>query len=77
MNQDGKKVEIGDRFDERNLDFLALSDTKLKWELECFSIVQAVKAVVTKTRRATEGAAHLMKRELWVIIKDCKEVSLD
>ncbi|XP_071529497.1 craniofacial development protein 2-like [Panulirus ornatus] len=75
-NQDVKKGEIGSMFEERNLDVLALSETKLKGKgEEWFGNVWGVKSGVSERTRAREGVAILLKQELWEYVIECKKVN--
>ncbi|XP_071512677.1 uncharacterized protein [Panulirus ornatus] len=75
-NQDVKKGKIGSMFEERNLDVLALSETKLKGKgEEWFGNVWGVKSGVSERTRAREGVAILLKQELWEYVIECKKVN--
>ncbi|XP_071512709.1 craniofacial development protein 2-like [Panulirus ornatus] len=75
-NQDVKKGEIGSMFEERNLDVLALSETKLKGKgEEWFGNVLGVKSGVSERTIAREGVAVLLKQELWEYVIECKKVN--
>ncbi|XP_071547063.1 craniofacial development protein 2-like [Panulirus ornatus] len=63
-------------FEERNMDVLALSETKLKGKgEEWFGNVLGVKSGVSERTRAREGVALLLNQELWEYVIECKKVN--
>jgi len=55
---------------ERDLDVLALGETKLKgWGEEKLGIFQGVKSGVSERMQAREGVATVLKDDLWRAVK--------
>ncbi len=75
-NKHKKKCEIGDIMHERDLDGMALSETRLKGRAEeKFGTFKDVKSEVYQGMYAREGVAIVMKDELWGAVKVIKEVN--
>ena len=71
-----KRCEIGDIMRDRDLDVLALSETKLKGRgEENFGTFKGVKSGVSERLRAREGVAIVLKDDLWRAVKEIKEVN--
>lgn len=76
-NQDDKKEKIGGVFNERNLDVLALSKTKLKSKaVEWLRNILGINSGNSERTIVKKGVAFLFRNELWDYFKECREVKL-
>ena len=73
---DEKKCMIVDIFNERKLDVMALSETKLKGEGErMWEGQRVIVSGVSERCRAREGVAVLISGRLWGRVRDYKCIS--
>lgn len=72
-NKPEKREVIGEILNEKGLDVLALSETKLKGTGEClFGEMNAIKSGVKGREHAKEGVAILFSEEMWKCVKEYK-----
>src|ERR1700755_1264346 len=70
VNKEEKREEVGVVMDQRRLDILALTETKLKGEGDlAFGKYKGMYAGVNERVRAREGVAIVMRDEWWRCVK--------
>lgn len=76
VNEDMKKVEVGMMFQERKLDILGVTETKLKGKKEVeFGEFKGVVSGVNERVRAREGVGIVMRKEVWEKVREWRQVS--
>ena len=71
-----KKYMIGDIMDERRMDVLVLSETKMRGKGEVvFGGARGRTSRVDGRMRAKEGVAIVLSEEMWPNVKEWKEVN--
>src|SRR5678815_4689726 len=76
VNEDLKREEVGLMFEEKRLDVLGLTETKLKGKREMeFGKYKGMISGVNERVRAREGVGIVMKKEVWDKVRVCSQVS--
>src|SRR5678815_3139166 len=76
VNEDLKREEVGLMFEEKRLDVLGLTETKLKGKREMdFGKYKGMISGVNERVRAREGVGIVMRKEVWDKVRLCSQVS--
>ena len=70
VNEEGKRVEVGKMCQDRKIDLVGLTETKLKGKGEInFGKFKGMYAGVSERVRARKGVAIVMREELWKCVR--------
>src|SRR5678816_1421047 len=76
VNEDLKREEVGLMFEEKRLDVLGITETKLKGKREMdFGEYKGMISGVNERVRAREGVGIVMRKEVWDKVRLCNQVS--
>src|SRR5678816_2370624 len=76
VNEDLKREEVGLMFEEKRLDVLGITETKLKGKREMnFGEYKGMISGVNERVRAREGVGIVMRKEMWDKVRLCNQVS--